>query len=353
LLNTGKLSIGIAHHNDFDGAYFTIQDIRKELIFNGRRDLLEKIEFVVVENDKSSEHADHLKKFCALNLAQDKSLNYNIVSANGTSSVKNEIIKAATGDFVLVLDCHVLLCPTVSTIEQIFSFIEENQDSNHIYNGPLVHDNMWGISTHYKNTWRNSNWGVWSTAFKCNCSDFYFDIESNEDEDEINITCILTGENFSNCPNCKKQLPLDKESFSNQLSSKDIVQAAIDPKEEPFEIFAQGTGCFLVRKEAWLGYNEYALGFGGEEGYIHEKYRKKGFKSFCLPFLKWLHRFNRVENVKYPLKIEYKLRNYILEFMELNLDLLPVYEHFVTDNGFDEIVYNSFVREAKYLYNRD
>ena len=33
-----KLTIGMAHHSDFDGAYFTIQDIRKELIFNGRGD---------------------------------------------------------------------------------------------------------------------------------------------------------------------------------------------------------------------------------------------------------------------------------------------------------------------------
>ena len=43
-----KLSIGFAHHNDFSGAWFTIQDIRKELLFNGRKDLLDQIEFVVV-----------------------------------------------------------------------------------------------------------------------------------------------------------------------------------------------------------------------------------------------------------------------------------------------------------------
>ena len=47
------LTIGMAHHNDYHGAYFTIQDIRKELIFNRRHDLLNKIEFVIVENDKN------------------------------------------------------------------------------------------------------------------------------------------------------------------------------------------------------------------------------------------------------------------------------------------------------------
>ena len=42
------LTIGIAHHNDYSGAYFTIQDIRKELIFNSRHDLLRKIEFIII-----------------------------------------------------------------------------------------------------------------------------------------------------------------------------------------------------------------------------------------------------------------------------------------------------------------
>ena len=35
----------MAHHNDFHGAYFTIQDIRKDLYFHGREDVLNNIEF--------------------------------------------------------------------------------------------------------------------------------------------------------------------------------------------------------------------------------------------------------------------------------------------------------------------
>ena len=100
----GKLSIGIAHHNDFDGAYFTIQDIRKELIYNGRKDLFDRIEFVIVENNKNSDHAEELKNFAATTLSQNRSLNYNIFSESGTAAVKDEIIRRATGDFVLVLD---------------------------------------------------------------------------------------------------------------------------------------------------------------------------------------------------------------------------------------------------------
>ena len=40
------LTIGMAHHNDYHGVYFSIQDIRKELIFNKRYDLLKKINFL-------------------------------------------------------------------------------------------------------------------------------------------------------------------------------------------------------------------------------------------------------------------------------------------------------------------
>jgi len=345
------LSIGIAHYNDFDGAYFTIQDIRKELLFNGRSDLLDRIEFVIIENNKTSDHAEQLKDFAVYNLSHTRSLNYNIFNTNGTAAVKNKIVELATGKFVLVLDCHVLLCPTVSTIEKIFDFIEKNPETDDLYNGPLVHDNMFGVSTHCKDEWRDGNWGVWSTAFRCDCEEFLFDVLTNDEE--ISTYCILTGDKVTSCPKCDRKLPESKEEFSSQLSKKELLPSCISLDEKPFEIFSQGTGCFLVRKESWLGYNEHALGFGGEECYIHEKYRKNGRKAYCLPFLKWLHRFRRVDDVEYPSEVEYKLRNYILEFIELELDLSPVYDHFVKENEFDEIVYNSFVREAKYLYNKE
>ena len=109
----------------------------------------------------------------------------------------------------------------------------------------------------------------------------------------------------------------------------------------------------MVRRESWLGFNEHARGFGGEEYYIHEKYRKNNRKAMCLPFLKWIHRFSSPDGIHYKLEVEHVVRNYILEFIELNLDLSLIYNYFVTDNNFDEIVYNSFVREAKYLYNRE
>ena len=43
----------------------------------------------------------------------------------------------------------------------------------------------------------------------------------------------------------------------------------------PFEMGMQGLGVFACRKAAWPGFNPRFSGFGGEEGYIHEKIRRK------------------------------------------------------------------------------
>ena len=113
-------------------------------------------------------------------------------------------------------------------------------------------------------------------------------------------------------------------------------QLGLDPKDPPFEVFAQGLGLFMTRKNAWLGFNEDQSGFGGEECYIHEKYRRQGRKTMCLPFLKWVHRFSRPDGVKYSVSTEQKLRNYVNEFKELDLDPKPLKNHFVGELGVDE-----------------
>jgi hypothetical protein len=90
----------------------------------------------------------------------------------------------------------------------------------------------------------------------------------------------------------------------------------------------QGLGAFSCRKSAWPGFNPAFRGFGGEEGYIHEKFRRAGGRCLCLPWFRWMHRFGRPRGVPYPLTIEDKLRNYVLGHAELGLDLGPVLGHF-------------------------
>ena len=347
-----KLSIGFAHYDDFHGAWFTIQDIRKELACSGRQDLLDQIEFVVVESNKTSSHAQHLKNFCAGHLAPSKSLSYVIHNNKGTSASRNEIFKNANGEFVLVMDCHVLLCPTVQTIEKIFEFIDQNPEANNIYSGPLVYDDCKGISTHFADQWRSGMWGTWQTAKACSCKNFFFDyMESDTDNNLLVPTDMISKKPLTVCSYCNKPLPTIQKSEYAKLKALNIESVNINDNYR-FPIFAQGLGCFLVRKDAWLGFNENCYGFGGEECYIHQKYRQNGFMAEYLPFLKWLHRFGRPDGPQYPLKNEYKVRNYVLEFTELGLDLSPIRKHFVEDSGFDPIVYESFIKEAQYIYQK-
>jgi hypothetical protein len=77
-----------------------------------------------------------------------------------------------------------------------------------------------------------------------------------------------------------------------------------------------------------LGFNPNFRGFGGEEGYIHLKYKKAGKKTLCLPFLRWIHRFGRPDGVKYPLLMELKVKNYVMGFNEIGLDTIHIYDHF-------------------------
>ena len=104
----------------------------------------------------------------------------------------------------------------------------------------------------------------------------------------------------------------------------------LDPEGAPFEIQMQGCGLIACRRDAWPNFNPLFRGFGGEEGYIHEKARQAGGRAMCLPFLRWSHRFNRPGGNTYRNDYEDRLRNYIIGWTELGLDLAPVWAHYQT-----------------------
>jgi len=100
--------------------------------------------------------------------------------------------------------------------------------------------------------------------------------------------------------------------------------------KRPFEIWGIGMGVFLTSKKGWLGFNTKFSGFGAEEGYIHEKYRKAGRKTWCYPSLIWMHFFDR-KVVPYRLDVMDRIVNYIIGFKEIGLDIQPIYDHFGKD----------------------
>ena len=185
----------------------------------------------------------------------------------GTSAPRDLVFREAQGEAVLCCDSHVLFLPGV--IARLKKFYREHPECNDLLQGPLVYDDGKSMSTHFRPNWQSQMWGTWDTDPR--------------------------GQN---------------------------------PDGEPFEIPMQGLGTFSCRRSAWLGFNPNFRGFGGEEGYIHEKFRLAGRKSLCLPWFRWMHRFGRPYGVPFPLSVEDKLRNYLIGHAELGLDLRPVLKHF-------------------------
>lgn len=99
--------------------------------------------------------------------------------------------------------------------------------------------------------------------------------------------------------------------------------------KEPVEIWAMGAGFFACRRDSWLGFNSGFRGFGGESGYIQEKYRKAGRKVYSHPKMVWMHLFhNEGTKIPYPLKLQDRIKNYLIGFRELGLDTAPIYKEF-------------------------
>ena len=255
----GKLTFGTVVYDDFDGLYFTIQAIRMY-----HADIVDRIEFVVVDNNPLSPHGVAAKEYCRW---IKQPCQYIPFDEYKSTSVRNLVFQYANTEYVLCADCHVLFEP--ESIKKLLAFFDENGDACNLIQGPLVYDDFRHISTHFDPVWRAGMWGVWATD-----------------------------------------------------------ERGKDKNSDPFEIPMQGLGAFACRKSAWLGFNPLFRGFGGEEGYIHEKFRRAGRKTLCAPFFRWSHRFARPSGISYPLRIEDRIINYFIGHLELGLDTAEIYKHF-------------------------
>lgn len=230
-------------------------------------EVMKDVEFVIVDNNPEGVHGKTINGF--VHWVQEP-IQYVPFSEYKSCVLKGKVFEHAKTPYVMVVDCHVMLNP--GSIKKLIDFFDSGKDEGNLLQGPLLYDDMKTVSTHFDLNWRGQMWGTWGTD-----------------------------------------------------------QRGVDPNAEHFEIPAQGMGCFACRKDSWLGFNPKFRGFGGEEGYIHEKYRKAGKKTFCLPFLRWVHRFGRPNGVTYPLLLEWKVKNYFIGFDELGLDTAPIYDHFLTE----------------------
>jgi len=187
--------------------------------------------------------------------------------AYGTAQTKQLVFDYAETPYVMCMDCHVLL--DLGSVSKLLAML--GKDDGNLLQGPMVYDDGQSISTHLEPVWRGGMEGIWATDER--------------------------GKNPNYCR---------------------------------FEIPAQGMGLFACHKEAWPGFNPLFRGFGGEEYYIHRKFQKRGKKVYCLPFLRWHHRFGRPGGQPYPNILEDRIFNYVIGHLEMGLDPQPIRDHFVT-----------------------
>jgi hypothetical protein len=208
-----------------------------------------------------------------------------------SSFVKYEIFKHASGKYTLGMDCHVLFQP--DAIKNLLEYYTKNPDTKNLIQGPLWYDDLKNnMSTHFDKVWRGNMYGVWAN---------------------------------------------DKTSLE---------------KNEPFEIPMMGMGAYSCRTEAWPQINKNFIGFGGEEGYIHEKFRQSGGKCICLPNFKWIHRFGRPNGVPFQNILEHRLLNYFIGWLEILKDENHPFFQSLIDafkNQIQEQVINNIFNQAKQI----
>jgi hypothetical protein len=227
------------------------------------------VELIVIDNNPDGPHG---KAVVDLTKGWMGHVAKYIPYKNKTSTaVRNEIFRNSTGKYTISIDCHVMI--KSGGIDKLLEYYSNNPNCKDIVQGPLWYDDLINYSTEFSPVWRDSMYGTWHT---------------------------------------------NKAGFDSN---------------QPFEIPMMGLGMFSCETKNWLWFNEHFRGFGGEEGYIHEKFRKNGGKAICIPQLMWVHRFGRPDGVKYPLKTEDRVFNYFVGWLELTQDVnhqmvKGTYDHF-------------------------
>ena len=317
------LTIGMAVHEDYHGVFFTINALR---LYHPVADC----ELLVVDNSPDTESGKHTRGAVENCAAGWGSVRY-VPAAEvlGTSAPRERIFREAQGEAVLCLDCHVLLFP--GAIARLKQYYAAHPDTRDILSGPLVFDNLVETATHFTPRWREEMEGTWGLAWKCQCGKI-IDVIDEPQQTTTMYRALMGAGPFKTeyrC-NCGNTAPAcEWARHEEKLIAAGWQPTGMRPSDEPFEIPGQGLGLFSCRKESWLGFNPHFRGFGGEELYIHRKFRQAGAKALCLPFLGWYHRFAPAAWTRYRRERYGKARNYVLGHQETGLDIEPVRREFV------------------------
>ncbi len=269
-----RLTVGMAVYDDFANLWHTLRSLDlHHPEWRGRA------EWLVIDNHPVFPDRDqdpHSPRTCS---ERARDLCAHVPGAvyvpygdiQGTSAPRDLVFRKARGEITICIDSHVLLPPGALT--KTVEWLDANPAFNGLFQGPMLYDDNTPV-THMEPVWRDRMYGTWAVA------DHYH-----------------------------------------------------GPETPPFHIPLMGLGLFGCRRHDWLGFSPHFREFGGEEGYIHEKYRQANRPVICLPWLEWAHQFaDPHRHAHYPSSIRARFRNYLVGWHELGLDLQPVIDHFCGDS---------------------
>lgn len=275
------LTVGFSTRDDYHGAWMTVEGL---LAYHDEW----VDEIVVVDNSpQGSKHAEGKDSLSAHLKGLPKVRYVRAVGPESSCLYKERMFQEASGEFVMCCDSHVLF--ERGSLEALVGYWRANPDSRNIVTGPCLAKVGRVLGTNqalyesegYKlpdnaevvngSIWRNGAAGIWM---------------------------------------------------------KD--ERGLDPANPPFVIQQQGTGCFSMRRAAWVGFHPSFTGHGGNETYLFEKVRQRGGQAVCIPALRWVHRFGRPDGIPYHVNWQERVQNYLTGFRELRrFDLVEAAEqHF-------------------------
>jgi len=231
------------------------------------KDVMDRCELIVIDNGPDSGQGQETEKFLRENVPEARYVPFR--EWHGTT-VKGKVFEHARAPWVMVMDAHVLVRPT--SLSRFLDWTDTHEAAvagPTLYHGVLMHNDLKKFSSHMEPKWRGQMYGTWARS--------------------------------------PRAVPITGPAF---------------------DIPMHGMGMFACRKDHWPGFNPLCRGFGVEEGYIHEKFRRQGGNVKCLPGLRWLHRFDRPTGIPYPITIDQKFYNYIVCWEELEWSLTDVLDHY-------------------------
>ena len=268
-----RLTVGMAMVDDFDGVYFTVRSLMLH-----HPELAGQLELLVIDNrprlgdqgpapelSAPGETASHRVQNLMQMVPGGRYIPWS--EQQGTAAPRDQVFRQARGEIVICLDSHVLVAG--GALRRTLDWLDAHPDFCGLFQGPLEYDNG-SVSTHQTRTWGAGMLGQW----------------------------------------------------------------ALDPRYRgddtpPFDIPLQGLGLFGCRRRDWLGFSPWFREFGGEEGYLHDKYRADDRPVVCLPWLRWAHRFAATgQHANYPSSMQQRILNYLHARAELDQDLDDVHTHF-------------------------